>query len=362
MEKEFLALAETEGIADIEELNKILERAVNLKNFLKGKERVKQGGAAMWRSTTGQNVEPLGYKAFLVGVDREACAFYKEALDKILPPEYSEIVYTGNNNDPAAPEEVASGREAREGRFARASPSSGELPKILIVTEKLLTGFDAPILYAMYLDKPMRDHTLLQAIARVNRPYENEAAGDGEAAWLRARFRRHLRQAGKGAGLRQRRNQRHRQRPRPAQAALQGARWKARPRHISALVHRNFDDKDVDNLIEHFRDKDRRKEFFKEYKEIEMLYEIISPDAFLRPFLDDYTTFRPSTQWCAMPTPGGCMSTVLSRKRRTSWSSNTSAPFFGARAPDASCRPRSSKLSRPSNCNRRRQKPRRSSI
>jgi type I restriction enzyme R subunit len=46
----------------------------------------------------------------------------------------------------------------------------------------------------------------------------------------------------------------------------------------------------VDGLIEHFRDKDRRKEFFKEYKEIEMLYEIISPDAFLRPYLDDYAT------------------------------------------------------------------------
>ena len=43
-------------------------------------------------------------------------------------------------------------------------------------------------------------------------------------------------------------------------------------------------------MIEHFRDKDRRKEFFKEYKEIEMLYEIISPDAFLRPFLDNYAT------------------------------------------------------------------------
>jgi type I restriction enzyme R subunit len=48
------------------------------------------------------------------------------------------------------------------------------LPKILIVTEKLLTGFDAPILYAMYLDRPMRDHTFLHAIARGNRPYENE--------------------------------------------------------------------------------------------------------------------------------------------------------------------------------------------
>lgn len=56
------------------------------------------------------------------------------------------------------------------------------------------------------------------------------------------------------------------------------------------LVGGKFDDKDVDNLIEHFRDPDRRKEFFKEYKEIEMLYEIISPDAFLRPYIDRYTT------------------------------------------------------------------------
>jgi type I restriction enzyme R subunit len=46
----------------------------------------------------------------------------------------------------------------------------------------------------------------------------------------------------------------------------------------------------VDDLIEYFRYKERRKEFFKEYKEIEMLYEIISPDAFLRPFIDDYST------------------------------------------------------------------------
>jgi type I restriction enzyme, R subunit len=56
------------------------------------------------------------------------------------------------------------------------------------------------------------------------------------------------------------------------------------------LIHFNFDDRDNDNLIEHFRDKERRKQFFKEYKEIEMLYEIVSPDAFLRPYLDDYST------------------------------------------------------------------------
>lgn len=46
----------------------------------------------------------------------------------------------------------------------------------------------------------------------------------------------------------------------------------------------------MDTLIEHFRDPERRKAFFKEYKEIEMLYEIISPDAFLRPFIADYGT------------------------------------------------------------------------
>ena len=56
------------------------------------------------------------------------------------------------------------------------------------------------------------------------------------------------------------------------------------------LITQDFNDKDVDDLIEHFRDKDRRKEFFKEYKEIEMLYEIISPDAYLRPYIEDYTT------------------------------------------------------------------------
>jgi len=64
---------------------------------------------------------------------------------------------------------------------------------------------------------------------------------------------------------------------------------KIAPEYLS-LITKNFNDKDVDALIEHFRDKDRRKTFFREYKEIEMLYEIISPDAFLRPFINDYAT------------------------------------------------------------------------
>ena len=70
MEQEFFAMAETEGIADIEELNKILDRAVNLKNFLKGKERIRKVAKYVVEHYS-KNVEPLGYKAFLIGVDRE---------------------------------------------------------------------------------------------------------------------------------------------------------------------------------------------------------------------------------------------------------------------------------------------------
>lgn len=287
MEREFLALAETEGISDIEELNKILERAVNLKNFLKGQDRV-QKVARYVADHFRENVGPLGYKAFLVAVDREACTFYKVALDKILPPEYSEIVFTGSNNDQ---EHLKKWHldEKKEKQIRKNFIKPGEWPKILIVTEKLLTGFDAPILYAMYLDKPMRDHTLLQAIARVNRPYENEAEEMVKPHGFVLDFVGIFDKLEKAlafdsdevnaivkdlALLKQ----------------LFKAKMESKAPEYLALVTRNFDDKDVDNLIEHFRDKERRKEFFKEYKEIEMLYEIISPDAFLRPFIENYTT------------------------------------------------------------------------
>lgn len=172
MDEEFLNLAETEGINEISELNKVLDRAVNLKNFLKGDPRIDQVAEYVAEHYT-QNVEPLGYKAFLVAVDRPACAKYKKALDQYLPPEYSQVVYTPNNNDT---EELKQYHidDNTEKQIRKNFAKFGCYPKILIITEKLLTGYDAPLLYAMYLDKPMRDHTLLQAIARVNRPYENE--------------------------------------------------------------------------------------------------------------------------------------------------------------------------------------------
>ena len=92
LEQEFFNLQETEGISDLEELNAILNRPVNLKSALKAKERVDKI-AKFVAEHFRQYVEPMGFKAFLVGVDRPACILYKQALDKYLPPEYSQVVY-----------------------------------------------------------------------------------------------------------------------------------------------------------------------------------------------------------------------------------------------------------------------------
>ena len=124
-----------------------------------------------------ENVKP--FKAMVVAVDREACVLYKRALDNILPKEYSEVVMTFNQNDP---EMVEKYHDELKERFQNKSDEeireeivtafkNKEHPKILIVTEMLLTGFDAPILQTMYLDKPLKEHRLLQAIARTNRPF-----------------------------------------------------------------------------------------------------------------------------------------------------------------------------------------------
>jgi type I restriction enzyme R subunit len=287
MEKEFWSLAEAEGVADIAELNKILDRAVNLKNFLKGDERVDKIAKYVVEHYK-KNVEPLGYKAFLVAVDRPACAKYKKALDKYLPMEYSKVVYTGDYNDSAELKEHHID-EKKERQIRKDFARFGMQPKILIVTEKLLTGFDAPILYAIYLDKPMRDHTLLQAIARVNRPYENESEEMVKPHGFVLDFVGIFDKLEKALAFDSEEVDAIVKDLQLLKVLFKNKMEQKAPKYLS-LIKRNFGDHDIDDLIEHFRNKERRKEFFKEYKEIEMLYEIISPDAFMGPFIEDYST------------------------------------------------------------------------
>ena len=218
LDREFFALAEMEGVTDVDELNRVLDRAVALRTFLTADDRIEKV-AAFVAQHFQENVLPLGYKAFLVGVNREACAKYKRALDNLLPPEWSAPVYSENTRDVVERPLVAELQlsEEREKDVRLTFKKADEEPKILIVTDKLLTGFDAPLLYCMYLDKPMRDHVLLQAIARVNRPYV-----DGERQQQAHRPRRGLRRrpAGvtEGAAVRLVRCQRRDRGHRPADA------------------------------------------------------------------------------------------------------------------------------------------------
>ena len=121
-------------------------------------------------------VEPNGFKGQIVTFDRESCLLYKKELDKLLPPEASDIVMSVQASDKRDHPEYSTYDRTRdeEERLLERFRDPADPLKLLIVTSKLLTGFDAPILQAMYLDKPLRDHTLLQAICRVNRTYSEQ--------------------------------------------------------------------------------------------------------------------------------------------------------------------------------------------
>jgi type I restriction enzyme R subunit len=284
MEKEFWALAELEGVSEIEELNRVLDRAVNLRNMLKNSDRIDRVAAFVAKHYRTV-VAPMGYKAFLVAVDREACALYKNALDRYLDPVMSRVVISAGHNDPELLEaQHISDAEEKEVRKAFRKPD--QLPNLLIVTEKLLTGYDAPILYCMYLDKPMRDHVLLQAIARVNRPYEDE---DGR--------RKTRGQIVDFVGVFDKLERALAFDSEDVSGVVEGIHvLKARFEVLIEQGRTEFlplsvgpsEDKKAENVLEHFRDRKERERFYGFFRELEELYEILSPDPCLRPFLEDY--------------------------------------------------------------------------
>ncbi len=160
----------TSGLSD-EERNQLSKTAAKMGVLLKSQDRVSKVCADIAKHYL-EKVEPNGFAAQVVTIDRECCLLYKKELDKHLPPEVSDVVISVSSGDTDyAPYKLD--REAEEKLLDRFRDPNDPL-KIIIVTAKLLTGFDAPILQTMYLDKPLRDHTLLQAICRVNRPYGQE--------------------------------------------------------------------------------------------------------------------------------------------------------------------------------------------
>ncbi|KIG12935.1 Type I restriction-modification system, restriction subunit R [Enhygromyxa salina] len=120
-------------------------------------------------------IEPNGFKAQIVAVSREAAALYKETLDDINAPE-SVLIMSAAHNDTAQLARYHLRKDEQDRQVERFKDKSEPLA-LLIVCDMLLTGFDAPVEQVLYLDTPLREHNLLQAIARTNRRDEGKDYG-----------------------------------------------------------------------------------------------------------------------------------------------------------------------------------------
>jgi len=285
LDKEFYELAASEGVTDVEELNKVLDRAVGLRTFLKADDRVEKV-AAYVANHFKESVLPLGYKAFLVAVDREACAKYKKALDALLPAEWTEAIYTENSADIVDRPLVAELQltDEREEDVRLLFKKADKEPKILIVTDKLLTGYDAPILYCLYLDKPMRDHVLLQAIARVNRPYV-DSEGVQKPVGLVVDFIGVLRELRKSLQF-----DSHDVSGVIEDLDVLLADFKVKIAQAESVYLNPLEGGDADERLERvvygqFLELAARKVFYEEYKHLESLWEILSPSPELREYI-----------------------------------------------------------------------------
>ncbi len=184
--------------ADLPEatLNKLKERGVSIEDLVKHPTRMDLIAYDIWTHFKAY-AKPDGFKAQVVAIDREAVILYRAALAKVIaedlvkdgvaPQDASEqadamcaCVYSQSQEDgkPSEDKQIDAVRaelkkwyldHEAEKKAKTNFGVRGQNPQFLIVCDKLLTGFDAPAESVMYLDKPLRDHSLLQAIARTNR-------------------------------------------------------------------------------------------------------------------------------------------------------------------------------------------------
>ena len=168
VDEEFDRLAAEAGLTR-EEKSDVAKR-VRMEAIMKSPDRIQKVCEHIVKHFNTK-IDPNGFKGQVVCYDRECCVLYKKALDKLFGTElYTTIVMDTNNDKEDRYKEWRRDRDEEAKLLDRFRDANDPL-KLVIVTSKLLTGFDAPILQVMYLDKPMKDHTLLQAICRVNRVY-----------------------------------------------------------------------------------------------------------------------------------------------------------------------------------------------
>ena len=225
-------------------------------------------------------VEPNGFKAQVVAYDREAVAQYKKLFDKLVPAEWSAVVYSpGDPNSDADDLKVYNTSKKEREKIIEKFKDPNSPLKFLLVCDMLLTGFDAPIEQVMYLDKPLRDHNLLQAIARTNRVYKNKEAGKIIDYYGITRNLYNALDFDEDV---------------VDSAMIDIERIKTRFSDVMDDVMKiftgvNIEDPSMDNLrrcLKIFIDnQDKQKYFVEKYTKLKSLFEFLSPDPFLKQYI-----------------------------------------------------------------------------
>lgn len=157
-----------------EEKEAIKNKYANKKTVVEADDRIEEIAKDMLKHYK-EYIYPNGFKAQVVCVSREACVKYYNALNKHMKEIMGEeleckIIFSSSQNDKPYLKEHHTTQKEQEDIIKEFKKSTSESKLcFLIVKDMLLTGFDAPIEQVMYLDRPLKEHTLLQAIARVNR-------------------------------------------------------------------------------------------------------------------------------------------------------------------------------------------------
>jgi type I restriction enzyme, R subunit len=175
IDKAFAEFTEEAALTD-EEADALNQKSAKMAAFLKSPERVAKIVEDIAKHFI-EKVYPHGLKAMIVTPDRFGCVQYKEELDKYFPTEASAVVISTSANDDLEFKQRWGIDKSKQEKIVDDFNDAQSDLKFIIVTAKLLTGFDAPILQTMYLDKSLKDHTLLQAICRTNRLFPQKSFG-----------------------------------------------------------------------------------------------------------------------------------------------------------------------------------------
>jgi type I restriction enzyme R subunit len=160
---------------DSEEKHEVIKENVTVREISELKPRVNAISENINKHF--KSVDKNGFKALVVTPSQKAAALYGEKLQELMSEEEVEVfVSAGEDNDEIV-QKYRTTKDERDG-IVDDYKEDGENPKIIVVCDMLQTGFDAPILKTMYLDRNLKNHSLLQAIARTNRIRDDKNNGE----------------------------------------------------------------------------------------------------------------------------------------------------------------------------------------